>query len=507
MNAKIIFFTTALLMIYCDILANETISVSSELARMRSIEHLYRPQNHTLKQYSGFCRKGGNPDRFDCLYVEEGWRVIADHKGPGVVTRIWTAQHEEFDDIRVEVDGEIIFSGKANEFFDQGKLPFAAPLSLWRNHRVEKQTIEGEAQGMNYSYAVSYVPIPFKKQFRYMTRQPRYSNINIKAYPPGQPVESFLDAEWEALEPEISKTVEVWKSMNLYDEGLQCFRKTTATITVPAAQKDSYASAVASEISGPGIIRGIHLKAKEDNAIDDLYLKIYWDGSKSPSIVSPLDYGFGSRAHRTLAIGQSDDGWRFCLIPMPFKEKASIQLVSRSTEAIICDVKLLVEENVSLPTDVLYLNSYKNEGFFPKGGQVDKPDLPLEDFFYHNGYTALDFKGAGHVVAYMDRFHCQPELDEHVFIDDERTFPDNSWNGTGHEDLFDMAWGHKYLSSPMTSGGSQDFKEVNVKLFWNAPMTFRKSIRFNWEWIYKFSEKSAPRDARFASCVYWYAKP
>ena len=31
-------------------------------------------------------------------------------------------------------------------------------------------------------------------------------------------------------------------------------------------------------------------------------------------------------------------------------------------------------------------------------------------------------------------------------------------------------------------GGSQDFEEVNVKLFWNDPMTFRKAIRFNWEW-------------------------
>jgi hypothetical protein len=161
---------------------------------------------------------------------------------------------------------------------------------------------------------------------------------------------------------------------------------------------------------------------------------------------------------------------------------------------------------VTLPADVLYLHGYKNEGRIAAGAEFEKPDLPLADFYYHNGYTAFEHQGTGHIVAYMDLFDCQPELDEHVFIDDERTFPDNRWNGTGHEDLFDMAWGHKPVSAPMTSGGSQSFEEVNVKLFWNDPMTFRTAIRFNWEWAFRFGVKP-PRDARFASMVYWYGKP
>ena len=105
-------------------------------------------------------------------------------------------------------------------------------------------------------------------------------------------------------------------------------------------------------------------------------------------------------------------------------------------------------------------------------GQYEKPDLPLKDFFYHNGYSAFARTGPGILLPYMDLFDCQPELDEHVFIDDERSFPDNSWNGTGHEDLFDMAWGHSPFSAPMTSGGSQKFEEVNVKLFWNDQWPF-----------------------------------
>lgn len=218
------------------------------------------------------------------------------------------------------------------------------------------------------------------------------------------------------------------------------------------------------------------------------------------------DHLYRPQAHRTLAIGQSDDGWRFCMIPMPFREKAIVRLASRSVDAVRCQLELFVEEDASLPKDVLYLRSYKNKGRFAKGTPFKKPGLPLADFFYQNGYTAFEQNGAGHIVAYMDLFNCQPELDEHIFIDGERKFPDNCWNGTGHEDLFDMAWGHSPISAPMTSGGSERFKEVNVKLFWNDPMTFRKSIRFNWEWAFLYGKK-APRNARFASVVYWYGKP
>lgn len=279
MRNTLIVMTTVLFLACVNVSAAETVTVtvSSELARMRSADHLFRPQVHRILQYSGFNRQGSNPDRLHCLYEEEGWRVVADHKGPDVVTRIWTTHDTTWRDIQVEVDGKVIFTGKANRFFEQDELPFIRPLSEIRNRVSGRVTAEREVPGRK-EWAVSYVPIPFERRFRYLQRDKVYANIN-----------------------------------------------------------------------------------------------------------------------------------------------------------------------------------------------------------------------------------CQPELDEHVFFDDERTFPDNSWNGTGHEDLFDMAWGHSPVSAPMTSGGSQHFEEVNVKLFWNNPMTFRQAIRFNWEWAFRFGVKP-PRDARFASVVYWHGK-
>ena len=47
--------------------AAESVTVVTELKRMRSADHLFRPQTHRILQYSGFHRQGGNPDRVFCL--------------------------------------------------------------------------------------------------------------------------------------------------------------------------------------------------------------------------------------------------------------------------------------------------------------------------------------------------------------------------------------------------------------------------------------------------------
>lgn len=488
-----------------NVSAAETISIASELKRMRSADHLFQPQTHRLVQYSGFNRRGGNPDRLDCLYEEDGWRVVADHKGPGVVSRIWTTHDTNWRDIQIEVDGEVIFTGKANRFFEQDDLPFVKPLSEIRSNVTTRVTAEKESQGRK-EWAASYVPIPFEKRFRYMQRDKVYANINIKDLAEDVEVDSFLDSDWELLKPEFDKTAAVWARMDLYGQAPQDFRRVTKSVAIPAAQGDNQSAVSVVEFAGPAIVRGIRVKTSEAEQNGDVDLQICWDDNQEPNVVAPLDQGFGSRTHRTLAFGQADDGWRFCSLPMPFRKKATVSLVSRASSVVNCRIELFVEEDATLPTDVLYLRSHKNEGQMAKGDAFEKPDLPLKDFFYHNGYTAFERQGAGHIVAYMDLFDCQPELDEHIFIDEERTFPDNSWNGTGHEDLFDMAWGHSPVSAPMTSGGSQKFEEVNVKLFWNDPMTFRKSIRFNWEWAFRFGIKP-PRNARFSSVVYWYGRP
>lgn len=332
-----------------------------------------------------------------------------------------------------------------------------------------------------------------------MQKDALYCNINIKGLPNGTQVESYLNINWNEAQEDIEKTVAVWSSMDLLADRRDTLTHIRKHFTIPAN-----GAVTVADIEGAAIVHGVRFRGMIQEDWPSVAMQVFADKHAEPLVHSSLDHGFGSRAQRTLALGQSEDGWRCCCLPMPFKDRGRVQLLSSACKPISIEAELFIEESAELPDDVMFLRSYANEGRFRSGvDKFENPDLPLADFFYENGYRALDHQGRGHVVAYLDLFDCQPELDEHVYIDDERTFPDNIWNGTGHEDLFDMAWGHVPQSSPMTSGGSQRFEEVNVRLFWNLPLTFTTAIRFNWEWAYKFGVEP-PRDARFASTVYWY---
>lgn len=498
-------FAVAVLMLSSCSGSEKNVSVESELYRLRTTDHMFLPQDYKLKQYSGFHRKGLNPDRMHCLYKEDGWRVVTDHKGKGVVSRIWTTYHKQgWGDIKVEVDGTVIYEGNARGFFNQDKLPFVKPLSVIRYIESETSTMEGES--WRNEWAVSYVPIPFEKRFRFLQREVVYANINIKEFSNDTPVKSFLKTDWNRVKTQFKMTADVWSDFPLpiKDKNYNSIKK---SVKITPADTEKKSVVKLSEIDGSGIIRGIKLKVGDDSVKSKMNLCIYWDGEEQPSIKTPLLNGFGSFNERTMALGKTRDNWQFIYLPAPFRKEAKITIESLASQPVLLDYELIYEKVNTLPEDVLYLRSLAKEGLFrSKIDTIGKQHKPFDDFFYRVGFNVLDYKGAGHIAAYTDLFFCQPELDEHIFIDDERVFPNNSWNGTGHEDLFDMAWGHKPLSSPMTSGGSQDFKEVNVKLFWNDLMPFKKAIKFNWEWSYKYGIEP-PRDAKFASVVYWYSKP
>jgi len=480
------------------------LTLASELQRMRSAEHLYLPQAYRLRQFSGFSRAGGNPDRFDSLYREGDWLVYADQEGPGVVSRIWATHGEEWQEIRIEVDGKVIYEGKADGFFGMARAPFVAPLCEIRSATAIARTAEGE-KGKLHVWGVSYVPIPFQARFRYLQKKQVYTNVNIKVFAPGTNVVSFPAELSEAERKELALTAEVWRSQKLPVTAAPVVSREFVLPAVGTDGKD--VASVPLRLSGAGVIRSIRVWAEGagTDELADLTLHARWDDAVTDAIAVPLDAGLGSVAQRTLALGRDEDGAQFIRLPMPFRQAAEIRVSSRLAKTQAIRLEVMHEAAPQLPAGAMYLHAQAADGQFTSGkDQYAHPDVPAAEFLYHNGHIALDRRGAGQIVAYMDRYECQPELDEHIFVDDERRFPDNWWNGTGHEDLFDMAWGHKTMSSAMASGGSQKFGEANVKLFWSDPLTFRTGVRFNWEWSYKV-DVPPPRDARFRSVVYYYA--
>ncbi len=478
-----------------------SVSFAAELRRLRETDHLFQSQPHRLTQQSGFSRKGDNPDRLDYLYREGEWLVYADASGPGVVSRIWSTHGGEWQPIRIEVDGRVLYEGSAEKFFGMDRAPFVAPLCEIRSAAIRQLTAEKET-GRRHVWGVSYVPIPFQTRFRYLQKQQLYTNINFKHLPENTVVQPYPLELSESDQRELQLTREAWSQFQSTRTTTGSLAVTDREITVQPGEDPSSRLA----LTGPGLIREIRLLSSATPAeLASLWLEVRWDGATAPAIAVPLDTGLGSLAQRTLALGRTPDGWQYLRFPMPFHRSAEIRLVNRNAAPLSVRVHVAHETRRELPVDTLYLHARANDGeFIAARDRYLHPDVPTAEFYYHNGFTALDFTGRGHIVAYLDRFQCQPELDEHVFLDDERRFPENSWNGTGHEDLFDMAWGHKPHSAALTSGGSQSFAEVNVKLFWNDPLTFRTAVKFNWEWSFK-RDVPPPRDARFRSVVYFYA--
>jgi Protein of unknown function (DUF2961). len=484
-------------------------SLASELRRLHTSDHLYLPQSYRLHQYSGFSRAGGNPDRFDYLYRDGDWLVYADVEGPGIVSRIWTTHGEAWQDIRIELDGRVIYEGGAGGFFGMNRAPFVAPLCQEHSAAIVRRTAEGET-GKRHVWGASYVPMPFQQRFRFSQKSQLYANVNVKRLPAGTKVRPFP----ATLSPDDLAALEDarrdWQRLDFFPATRESWDHVTQEIALAASSETSAPSSCEVKLSGPAIIREIRLLHPADldrETLESLTLHVRWDDATEDAIAVPLDVGLGSLQQRTLALGFDGQRTQFIRLPMPFEKSASLRLVSRAAKPIDLALHVTYENVSALPSHALYLHGHYAAGQFISGkDSYAHPNVPAAEFLYHNGFTALDVQGAGHVVAYLDRFDCQPELDEHVFIDDERTFPENTWNGTGHEDLFDMAWGHKMMSTPMTSGGGQTFEEVNVKLFWNDPMTFRTALRFNWEWSYKL-DVPPPRDARFRSVVYYYTSP
>ncbi|BDD10757.1 hypothetical protein FUAX_31890 [Fulvitalea axinellae] len=473
--------------LFCAVTSfSQTVSVSSELEKMISVDHFWETQEYTTYQYSGFNRKGNNPDDVNSLYKEGKWHVYADCEGPGVATRIWSTfrLNRGWGNMKVEVDGKTIYEGPTKGFFESG-LPFAAPMSQIEVRSAEEGKIFG----------ICRVPMPFTKRFRFMLDKPNYNIVNIKRFDSPVAIKSFTTNFTNEEKAAWEKANNAFADKNFMANKVKRYRKVSKKANLNPNGD------VEIKLDGSGIIRGIELDADKET-LKNLQMKIFWDGESRPSVDVPVELGFGSNEQSTLLLGANKSG-KYNYIPMPFQKNARISIHNNSSRKLKFKVSIF-REKADVANAVKKLRAKANSGkYYIKSSQPPYPKAPLNEYFYKNGFTVLDTHGAGHVIAYLDYFDCQPELDEHIFVDEKNNFPNNLWNGTGHEDLFDMSWGHFNKSSAYVSGGSEHAKEVNTRIFWESPITYKKSLKFNWEWtpnIYK----NPNRDAGFSTVIYYY---
>lgn len=449
--------------------AQGKVTLNQLLDKMVTLDWLYSPPFPGEKQvqFSSYNRQSkivngekvdwfANVDRgnyYDEETVPGGKEyVLADYQGPGVITRIWSA-NPGMDRWRIYLDGsstpvidepgEVLLSGRG-EFF---KDPFAG----------------SRAHGWLLMF-----PIPFRKSckvtlFTAAEKKPEcYFHVNIVNFPPGAEVETFSKETFAAARSKIN---EVGKAMESREQNGRGDAR-DINWTIDPGKDEGLA-----DIPGPGVITLVELKIygreKEVREIlNRAVITVRFDQLTQPAVKAPLGAFFGStpgpNTYKSIAQATSWDkktktATLQMVWPMPFHQSAGVSISNPTKQPIKITGRIMVEKK-DVAADALYFHA--NYSFIN-----NHKSRPFAD------WTLLNAKGAGRYVGTMlsvrnPDYMWWGEGDEKVFVDND-AFP--SIFGTGTEDYFSYAWSDRFVKFDHADYGmSLAANKKMFYLFWVA---------------------------------------
>ena len=285
---------------------------------------------------------------------------------------------------------------------------------------------------------------------------------------------------------------------------------------------------VLADLKGPGIIK--HIWMTQGNHYRECLLKITWDNAKSPSVLVPLG-DFFCLGHGivnsfqsllfTASAGKHGEN-RFnegcalnCYVPMPFRERAVVELVNQGKEDHGQYFYVDYETAATLPADLGYFHAeFRRTNPFGGWGHEISVNTPQSNIAnkgklaWDNNYVILDTKGRGHYIGCnlsVTNFQGTwwGEGDDMIWVDGYKWPPD--LHGTGSEDYLNQAWGMQ--DNAFMRNGSSIY-EHNTKGYQTSyvfhienAVRFRKSIKVTIE--HGHGNHLANE---MSSVAYWYAE-
>lgn len=426
--------------------------LSNELTNTAFIARLDVPGTEMICSYD---RTGANEDynHFQGKTKDGQW-ILADLKGPGVISRFWFTSTQPDKKFRFYFDGEktprLEFSWND---LREGVPPFdIMPLSA------------DEQNCWN-----SFVPVPFKRRllitaedagYRYGRGEKLFYQLNWQKIQKGLTVESFDPA----LAPEYRSLLEP-----LADS----WGRTEFGSLPPADEEFIVVAGQAVELwSGPGPATvnafTIGSDAHDPDVLRNVLLKIYWDGSAEPSVAVPLGDFFGSVWQRWRAQSMffgSIGNTFFCRFPMPFQKSARFVLENKSAQPVALTFGIQTGE-------------HRGGGYF----HADWRNSAATD----TGVPHIVLQAAGRgryagcilSVVSADRSFWVLESDESMWIDGAKT-----WQGTGLEDYFNGGWYYQNVFARPLHGlpVKSPFRTVQYRAHLTDPVVFDRSFRMEFE--------------------------
>jgi hypothetical protein len=243
----------------------------------------------------------------------------------------------------------------------------------------------------------------------------------------------------------------------------------------------------------------------------ELLIRIYWDGAKSPAVEAPFGNFFASCFGKRCVVNslpvvvEGGDAYN-CFWNMPFRKSARIEIVNQSDKplgGLYYNIDWVKKE---IAADTPYFHAqYRQE-------------YPLEN---GKDYVILDTRGKGHYIGTVLAVRTRSPLwfgegDEKIYIDGEKK--PSIW-GTGTEDFFCCAMGLESCSTPYF--GVPQFNQYEIvgsmtsayRWHLNDPIIFNTGIRVTIEHMSWISADENPenkktswneREDDYSTVAFWY---
>jgi len=297
-------------------------------------------------------------------------------------------------------------------------------------------------------------------------------------------------------------------------------------------------TAVLADIRGPAQIT--HIWMTQDRHYRECLLRITYDNAAYPSVVVPLGDFFGLghslvNSYQSLLFSASTEyPYQFekpvslnGYVPMPFAERAVVELVNESDEPHRQYFYIDYETLDPFPEDMGYFHAeFRRTN--PFGGwaheiPVNSPETFVantERLAWDSNYVILETRGRGHYIGcnlsitnFTDIWWG--EGDDMIWVDGYKWPPD--LHGTGTEDYFGQAWGMQEVAflrqgSSIFEGGTLGAARTDL---WRGIGGYHTSYVFHVENPVYFAEEikvtiehgHANHQANeMSSVAYWYAE-
>lgn len=442
----------------------------------------------TCRQFASTDPTGRGEDHGHFLRRNGDSVVLAEMEGPGVVTRLWSAN--AMGRLRVFLDGEAEprLEGPFQDLFT-GKLPpFCEPIATHRSGGW-----------------ISYFPIPYARSCRIEVaglEHPGelYYQVQYLTYPAGTPMRTFTrvlpDEEMKAL----VRVCNEWRS-DYHNTDFQFLRPpmqdTKTDLLVPANGSSTI------ECPGPGTIFFLGLRVGGSGKDGPstaalrrgLVVEIAFDGAE-PTVRAPIaalcGSGFGGDTNGLLFHWHDRSGT--LLLPMPFRKQARLRILN----SLDRDQSVEVETRTKLVEPAAEAGTLHAEF---------RSTPAVGDGLYEFAHVEGPGKFVGIVQALQgvgDLWYL--EGNEQFHVDGEQV---PSILGTGTEDFYNGGWYWDQGTFQLPLHGLSEKAEWTTNRTAPWRMLLPDAVPFRTGLIARIEHgsRNEVRDAYYSSVCYWYGPP